>query len=46
MTLSELVKMVADIAEIAATILLVYVVYKIAALIETLNNKIKGEKSQ
>lgn len=46
MTLSEIVKMLADITEIAVTILLAYVVYKIAALIETLNTKIKGEKSQ
>ena len=46
MTLSEIVKMLADIAEIAVTILLAYVVYKIAVLIETLNSKIKGEKNQ
>lgn len=46
MTLSELVKMLADCAEIAVTILLAYVVYKIAKLVETLNIKIKGEKSQ
>jgi hypothetical protein len=38
--------MLADIAEIAVTILLAYVVYKIAVLIETLNSKIKGEKNQ
>jgi hypothetical protein len=42
MTLSELVKIFGDFAEIAVTILLAYVVYKIAILIETLNNKIKG----
>jgi hypothetical protein len=42
MTLSELVKILGDFAEIAVTILLAYVVYKIAILIETLNNKIKG----
>jgi len=46
LTLSEIVKMLADIAEIAVTILLAYVVYKIAVLIETLNSKIKGEKNQ
>jgi len=45
LTLSEIVKMLADITEIAVTILLAYVVYKIAALIETLNSKIKGEKT-
>jgi len=37
--------MLGDIAEIAVTILLAYVVYKIAILVDTLNNKIKGEKS-
>ncbi len=42
MTLSELVNILEDFAEIAVTILLAYVVYKIAILIETLNNKIKG----
>jgi hypothetical protein len=42
MTLSELVNILGDFAEIAVTILLAYVVYKIAILIETLNNKIKG----
>jgi hypothetical protein len=44
--LSELVRMLGDFAEIAVTILLAYVVYKIAILIDTLNSKIKGEKSQ
>jgi len=38
--------MLGDFAEIAVTILLAYVVYKIAILIDTLNSKIKGEKSQ
>ena len=45
MTLSDLVKMFADFAEIAVTILLAYIMYKIATLIETLNSKIKGEKA-
>jgi len=45
LTLSELVRMLGDFAEIAVTILLAYVVYKIASLIDTLNGKIKGEKS-
>ncbi len=36
--------MLEDFAEIAVTILLAYVVYKIATLIDTLNSKIKGEK--
>ena len=45
MTLSELVRMLGDFAEIAVTILLAYVVYKIATLIDTLNSKIKEEKN-
>jgi hypothetical protein len=45
MTLSELVRMLLDFAEIAVTILLAYVVYKIAALLDTLNSKIRGEKT-
>ena len=46
MTLSELVNVLADFAEIVVTILLAYVVYKIAKLIETLDSKIREEKSQ
>jgi len=45
LSLSELVRMLADFAEIAVTILVAYVVYKIAALIDALNVKIKGDKS-
>jgi len=45
LSLNELVRMVADFAEIAVTILVAYVVYKIAALIDALNVKIKGDKS-
>ena len=45
MTLSELIRMLGDFAEIAVTILLAYVVYKIAMLIDTLNSKIKGQKN-
>lgn len=45
MTLSELVRMIGDFAEIAVTILLAYVVFKIAGLIDTLNGRIKAEKS-
>ncbi|MGC9345672.1 MAG: hypothetical protein ACP5ER_02620 [Candidatus Bathyarchaeales archaeon] len=45
MTLREFVNMFGDFAEIAVTIPLAYVVYKIAILIDTLNSKIKGEKS-
>jgi len=45
LTLSELVRLLGDFVEIAVTILLAYVVYKVAMLVETLNGKIKGEKS-
>jgi len=45
LTLSDLTRVLADIAEIAVTILLAYVVYKIATLIDTLNGKIKAEKT-
>jgi len=38
--------MIGDFAEIAITILLAYVVYKIATLIDTLNRKINGEKNK
>jgi len=44
LTLSELVRMLGDFAEIAVTILLAYVVFKIAKLIDTLSDKIKAEK--
>jgi hypothetical protein len=37
--------MLGDFAEIAVTFLLAYVVYKIAILIETLNSKIRGERT-
>lgn len=45
MALGEFVRMFGDVAEIAVTILLVYVVYKIAILVDTVSRKIKGEKS-
>ncbi len=45
MSLSEFVRMLGDLTEIAVTILLAYVVYKIAILIDTLNFKIKKEKN-
>jgi len=38
--------MLTDFVEIAVTILLAYVVYKIAKLIETLDSKIRAEKTQ
>lgn len=37
--------MLGDFAEIAVIVLLAYVVYKIATLIDSLNAKIKGEKT-
>lgn len=45
MALGDFVRMLGDIAEITVTILLAYVVYKIAMLVDTLNCKIKGEKN-
>ena len=45
MTLSDFVRMVGDFAEITVTILLVYTVYKIATLIDTLDSKIRKEKN-
>jgi len=45
MALTELTRILADFAEIAVTILLAYVVYKIAKLIGTLEAKIKTEKT-
>lgn len=45
MALSDFIRMLGDIAEIAVTVLLAYVVYKIAMLVDTLNCKIKGEKN-
>lgn len=46
MTLSETVRMLGDFAEVAVTILLAYLVYKLAIFIETLNSKIMQEKDQ
>ena len=45
MALTDLVRMLGDFAEIAVTILLAYVVLKIAYLIDSLNNRIKLEKT-
>jgi len=45
LALSELTRILGDFAEIAVTILLAYVVYKIAKLIDALSGKIKAEKS-
>jgi len=38
--------MLGDFAEVAVTILLAYLVYKLAIFIETLNSKIMQEKDQ
>ena len=43
MALSDIIKMLSDITEVAVTVLFAYVVYKIAKLIETLDGKIKTE---
>lgn len=45
MALTEFVNLLQDFAEIAVTVLLVYAVYKIAMLIDTLSNRIRGEKT-
>jgi hypothetical protein len=42
--LSDIVGMLSDLAQIAVTILLGYVVFKIAKLIETLDDRIQKEK--
>lgn len=44
MTLSELVRMLGDFAEIAVRVLVAYVVYKIAMLVDAINNKIADRK--
>ncbi|MEM3577436.1 MAG: hypothetical protein QXX51_03160 [Candidatus Bathyarchaeia archaeon] len=43
MTLSELIRMLGDFVEVAMTILLAYVAYKVAVLVDALNNKLKRE---
>jgi hypothetical protein len=45
MALTDLVRMLSDLADIAVTVLLAYAVYRIAKLIETLDGKIKKEPS-
>ena len=42
--MSQVVSLVEDFAEIAVTIILVYVAYKIAVLIDTLTNQLKAQK--
>jgi len=43
MGLSDVVRMLADLAEVAVTIILAYAVYRISKLIETLDGRIKGD---
>ena len=44
MALTDFTRLVEDFAQIAVTLLLAYVAYKIAVLVDTINNKIKTEK--
>lgn len=41
--MSQVVSLVEDIAEISVTIILAYVTYKIAVLVDTLTNQIKSQ---
>jgi len=45
MALSDFTSLVEDFAQIAVTLLLAYVAYKIAILIDTMNTKIRAEKT-
>jgi hypothetical protein len=45
MALSDFTNLVEDFAQIAVTIILAYVAYKIARLIDTISDKIKAEKT-
>jgi hypothetical protein len=45
MALSDFANLVEDFAQIAVTLLLAYVAYKIARLIDTISDKIKTEKT-
>ncbi len=44
LTPTEVVKLIESIADVAVTLLLAYVVYRIAGLVESLNRKIKHEE--
>ncbi len=44
MALSDFVRLIEDFAQIAVTVLLAYVAYKIARLVDSINTKIKAEK--
>jgi len=43
MTLSALIRMLGDLAEVAVTILLAYLVYKVAVIVDALNSRLKRE---
>ena len=45
MALSEFTNLVEDFAQIAVTMILAYVAYKIAKLVDTVSDKIKAEKT-
>ena len=45
MNLSELVRLVEDMAEVAVTVLLAYVAYKVALLVGSLSRRLKEDKS-
>jgi len=45
LNLSELIRLVGDLAEVAVTILLAYVTFKIAMLVDSLNTKLREGKS-
>lgn len=44
MALSDFIRLIEDFAQIAVTVLLAYVAYKIARLVDSINTKIKTEK--
>jgi hypothetical protein len=44
LTLSELMRLLQDLGTLVVIILLAYVVYKIAILIEVMSDRIKGER--
>jgi len=44
--MSQVVSLVEDVAEISVTIILAYVAYKIAVLVDALTNQIKTQKTK
>jgi hypothetical protein len=45
LNLSELVGLVKDLAEVTVTVLVAYVVYKVALLIDSLSHRLKQDKN-